>query len=224
MPPAIPLAAKICEVLPAPPQASVSKGSLPPRPHLGGPRNRPPGRVAMFKKIFRRASRVTAALVVRRIRRSRMTPGPVRTWRRSLPASGSSSSSLQTAGCTSNMSEGGAAQHSGILEQGDCLMLVDGVKVFGKPSDYVSSKIMGSVGTPVATSSAGTLSTRRQVRAHSSSWRRCSSRPDCGAAAARGRRHYFQSGGRQVHVREIDVARRRRKFQPNLCRKMPHPR
>ena len=50
-----------------------------------------------------------------------------------------------------SMSEGGAAHHSGILEQGDCLMLVDGVKVFGKPSDYVSSKIMGPVGTPVAT-------------------------------------------------------------------------
>ena len=50
-----------------------------------------------------------------------------------------------------SMSPDGAAHESGILQQGDCLMSVDGVNVFGKSADFVTSKIMGKVGSPVAT-------------------------------------------------------------------------
>ncbi len=50
-----------------------------------------------------------------------------------------------------SMPPDGAAHESGILQQGDCLMSVDGVNVFGKSADYVTSKIMGKVGSPVAT-------------------------------------------------------------------------
>jgi C-terminal processing protease CtpA/Prc len=35
--------------------------------------------------------------------------------------------------------------------QGDCLMQVDGEPVFGKDADFVTSKIMGKIGTPIAT-------------------------------------------------------------------------
>lgn len=50
-----------------------------------------------------------------------------------------------------SMSPDGAAHESGILQQGDCLMSVDGVNVFGKSAEFVTSKIMGKVGSPVAT-------------------------------------------------------------------------
>jgi len=50
-----------------------------------------------------------------------------------------------------NMSPDGAAHESGILQQGDCLISVDSVNVFGKGTDFVTGKIMGKVGTPVAT-------------------------------------------------------------------------
>ena len=140
------------EVLPHPSLPLSPRVLLPPRPHLGGPCNRPPGRVAMFKKIFRKSIESDGSTGSPADSPVKDDAGPSANLAPQLAGIGIVFQLAPDGGLyIKSMSEGGAAQHSGILEQGDCLMLVDGVKVFGKPSDYVSSKIMGPVGTPVAT-------------------------------------------------------------------------
>ena len=44
----------------------------------------------------------------------------------------------------------GAAVECGILQQGDCLIAVDGKPVHKKSAEYMSSKIMGKLGTCAA--------------------------------------------------------------------------